>query len=176
VLKKIWKDSVVSNVLGGVITAAILGVATYLAGLWPTIAAVASKTVSFVVASTPIPNWLLVPICLLAAFGTYALLVKLYPHRTEPDWHDYQKDTFFDIVWHWRYSTYDNSIMDLTPFCPCCGTQLLQVHKSSMPYHPYQTIYHCRRCDVPTEIGKNVNDVLTDVSLEIDRKRRQMSM
>jgi hypothetical protein len=176
VLKKIWKDSIVSNVLGGVITAAILGIATYLGGLWPTIATVASKIISLMAASTLVPNWLLVPLCLLAAYGVFILLAARYRRARGPNWRDYRQDTFSDIVWRWRYSTYDNSVRDLTAYCPRCDTQLLQAQKSSMPYHPSQTIYHCRRCNVRTEIRQNVNDVLTDVSLEIDRKRRQMSM
>jgi hypothetical protein len=157
-----------------VIVAVGAPIGTYLVGWWPSIAAITSKIASTVVASTLVPNWLLVPICLLAAFGIFVFLATLYPRREGPDWHDYQQDTFFDIRWRWRYSAYDNSIMNLTPFCPCCDTQLLQVHNSSMSYHPYRTVYHCRHCDSPIEISKGVNDILTDVSLEIERKLREM--
>jgi hypothetical protein len=169
VLNKIWADPVWSKVIanaiwanGAVVVAAIVA---YFAGWWPSIAAIASKIISLAVASTLVPNWLLVPVCLLALFGIYVFFVMLCPRPTGPNWRDYRQDTFFDIAWRWRYSTYDNSIMNLASFGLSCDTQLLQVHKSSMPYQPYQTIYHCRRCDSRIEISKNVNDVLTDVSL-----------
>jgi hypothetical protein len=70
-LKKIWTDPVWSKVIangiwaaGAVIVAAIVA---YVVGWGHSIAAAVSKIISLVAASTLIPNWLLVPTCLLAA-------------------------------------------------------------------------------------------------------------
>jgi hypothetical protein len=77
------------------------------------------------------------------------------------------------MMLRWHYNAYNNAIVDLMPFRPRCDTQLLEVHNSSMRYHPYQTVYHCHFCGSRTEISKNVNDILTDVSLQIERNVRQ---
>jgi hypothetical protein len=174
VLKKIWADPVWSKVIATLILAAGGGIAAYFVGWWPGIAAIVSKIISLVVASTLVSNWLLVPVCLMALFGVTIFFVRLYHHPARPDWRNYREDTFFDMVWRWRYNAYNNAIMDLTSFCPRCDTQLLQVHNSSMPYHPYRTVYHCRFCDSQTEISKNVNDILTTISLQIERNVRQI--
>jgi hypothetical protein len=180
VLKKIWADPVWSKVIANAIWAALIVIAAalvaYFVGWWPSIASIASKIISLVMASTPVPNWLLVPVCLMALFGGYVLFVMLRPYRTEQDWRHYQEDTFFDVVWRWSYNLYNRDITDLTPFCQRCDTQLLPRYNTSMPYyHPYQTIYHCCRCDSHIEIRKNQQELLTDVSLEIQRKLRQMT-
>ena len=78
-LKKIWRDSVFSEVIAGAILAIGALFYTYFSGWWPSIAALASKSISLVLASTLVPNWLLVPICLLAALGMFTCFVRLSP-------------------------------------------------------------------------------------------------
>ncbi len=122
VLKKIWADPVWSKVIATAILTVAATVTTYLVGWWPNIATNASKIGFLAAASTPVPNWLLVPICLLAAFGVFVPLAILYRHIAGPDWHDYQQDTFFGIVWRWRYAR--DTIITPVAFCPRCDTQM----------------------------------------------------
>jgi hypothetical protein len=97
VLKKI--RAVLADVsirtISGVIAGAILagGVGTYLTGLWPTIADIASKIGSLVVASTIVPNWLLTPISLLAASGVFILSKASYRHIAGQYRHNTQHNT-----------------------------------------------------------------------------------
>ena len=187
VLRKIWKDSVVSNVLGGLITAAILGagaVVAYLVGLWPSIASIASKIISLMVAWTLVPNWLLVPICLLAAFGAFIPLAALYRHISGPDWQDYRQDSFFGIVWRWHYKTIHNrvrdlavnyGVRDLAPFCPRCDTQMERgVAPGDNTHRPTRAVYHCLDCDNSVPVNESPDTVHKKIILQIDRKCRQM--
>jgi hypothetical protein len=187
VLKKMWADvwvKVISGVIASVILAVGGGVVAYFIGWWPNIAAIASKIVSLVVASTLVPNWLLVPICLLAAFGAFIPLAALYRHIAGPDWYDYRQDSFFGIVWRWNYKTIRNrvrdltvnySIRDLTPFCPRCDTQMERgVASGDNPYHPTKTLFHCLDCDNSVPVNKSPDTVHRKILLQIDRKCRQM--
>jgi hypothetical protein len=172
-VKKIWADSVWSKVIAGVILATGSAVAAYSVGWWPSIAAITSKIISLVVASTPVRNWLLAPICLLALFGIYLLLAMLYPHRTGPDWHDYREDTFFDLVWRWRYDR-TGSITGLAPFCSRCDTQMLPgPAPGDNRYLPSRTGYRCGHCGNLVSTNGTHMDVEMRAYLEIDRNRRQ---
>jgi hypothetical protein len=94
VLKKIWVDPVWSKVIANGIWAAggiiLVAVVTYVVGWWPDIATLFSETISLAGASTTVPNWLLMLICVLAAFGLFVSLAALYRHITGPSLRDYE--------------------------------------------------------------------------------------
>jgi hypothetical protein len=178
VLKKIWADAVGSKLIanaiwyGGVYVAPLI-VATM--GWQPNITTITSGIGSFAGALTLVPNWLLVPICLVAVFGTFMLFKGVYHHIAGPDWHDYQRDTFYDVVWRWGYSSPDNKIQDLTPFCPDCDTQLNRaVEFGDNPDYSDEIFYVCSHCGNTIYVHDNYIAVLEKVSFQIERKCRQM--
>jgi hypothetical protein len=179
VLKRIWRDSVWSEVIAAAIVAMGAFFYTYFVGWWPYFvewwayrATIASEVGSIAVSLTPVPNWLLVPICLSAAFGVFVLLAVLYRGITGPDWHDYRQDTFFGIVWRWDYAR-DNIIPPIA-FCPSCDTQMSPGPDPRNPHHPNRIVYHCGHCDNRITINDSHINTLNKVVLQIDRKIRQM--
>jgi hypothetical protein len=99
-LKRIWVDPVWSKVIanavwyaGGAVATTIVAAVVYFGGWWGYIIAITSKIISLAVASTLVPNWLLVPICLLAAYGLFILPKALHRHIAGQDWHDHQHNT-----------------------------------------------------------------------------------
>jgi hypothetical protein len=98
VLKKIWSDPVWSKVIANAIWYALVAVApvavaavvVYFGGWWPSMAAIASRIISQVVASTPVPNWLFTPICLLAIIGVIFLVMPFVRRIAWQDWREYR--------------------------------------------------------------------------------------
>jgi hypothetical protein len=169
-LKKIWADvwgRVITAVIGAMVTAG----GAYFAGWWPSITTAVSKIVPLVVASTLIPNWLLVPIFLLAAFGVFRLFKDLYS-RIAPDWYDYRQETFFDIVWRWGYDR--GNITVPAPFCPSCDTRMRPgPAPGENPHHPKRTVYHCGNCDNRVTINDSPTNTLEKIVLQIERECRK---
>jgi hypothetical protein len=186
VLKKVWVDPVWSKVIANaiwyagaaVVTAVVTAVVVYFGGWWPYIAewrshlaTIASEIGLIVAASTIVPNWLFIPICLLAAFGVVRLGKALY-RRIKPDWHDYRQDTFFGIVWRWGYDC-GNHITTPIAYCPMCDTQVRPGPDPRHP-HPNRFVYHCGHWDNQVPINDSHTNTLDKIVLQIDRKIRQM--
>jgi hypothetical protein len=186
VLKKVGVDPVWSKVIANaiwyagaaVVTAVVTAVIVYFGGWWPYIAewrshlaTIASEIGLIVADSTIVPNWLFIPICLLAAIGAVHLGKALY-RGVKPDWRDYRQDTFFGIVWRWGYE--GGNLLIPIPFCPHCDTQMDQGRDSHYTPQRNRTVYHCSHCDNRIPVNHSHDAILKKVILQIGRKIRQM--
>lgn len=146
-LKKLWNDPVWSKVIAGVILAIGATFATFFFDWSSMIGKFVAQCYAFIVATTPIPNWVLLLIAILALptvifFGA-VVWQKAFPSRsTASSWKNYTTDFFFGLRWRWRYRG-EGLIYDMHTFCRHCDFQVYAQDVSS-----YRVIDHLAfRCD-----------------------------
>ena len=146
-IKGAWKDPVWSKVIATAIISAIASVATYIFGVWPAFGSALSQALSFMIASTPTPNWLLGLMAIPCILLIFAVLVELKGKllATEPNktWESYTKDNFWGLLWSWHYT--GNQIDNLHSLCPRCEYQILPRDESSYSAVPRYD-YSCEDC------------------------------
>ncbi|MDX1505144.1 MAG: hypothetical protein R3221_05475, partial [Spongiibacter sp.] len=129
------------------ILAVIASIGTYIFGVWPAIGSRLSQALSFTIASTPTPNWLLglmiIPCILLIFSMLVAIKDKLSESESTKTWKSYNKDNFFGLLWSWRYT--GNQIDNLHSLCPRCEYQILPSDASSFSAVPRYD-YSCEDC------------------------------
>ena len=133
-LKSIWKDPVWGAVIATGIATAIGAISTYSLGFWPSISTAATSAWQFLLASTPVSNWVLVMLALpviLVLFLIAVVIRELWSDSsmTKPTWSAYTTDTFFSLRWRWRYV--DGSVDRLNTFCPHCDYQVFPQRASA---------------------------------------------
>jgi hypothetical protein len=172
--RRIWADPVWSKVISAVILAAFPAAAAY--NWWAEVVAAIAIAARFLLAATPVPNWLLgiVGLCVIVVvsiiiFGLYAWL---HP-RVVPSWRSYREDVFLGLKWRWRYDD-DGRIYRLLPFCPSCDFQIVPHDASDAG--GLRIRFLCDGCARP-EITVNgaLAEILDRVARHIERKIRAES-
>ena len=130
-LKRIWKDPVWASV----IATGIGGLASYLAGWWPSIVQAMKEVWTFLGAASLISHWIVAVLALLALptliVGFMLAWQVLWPTPvSKPDWYGYTEDNFFGLRWRWRYFD-DGNIRDIHTFCPRCDFQVFPQNASA---------------------------------------------
>ena len=128
-LKKLWNDSVWSNVIAGTILAvgALLG--AYFLDWWPTIGRFTKDAYNFSLSPTSLSNWIIGVLGLLAAPTIIVLLAMIWQTifpssaTTATDWRNYTTDKFSGLRWRWRYRE-NGQIYSVYTFCPHCDFQV----------------------------------------------------
>lgn len=93
--KKLWHDPVWSKVIAGVILAVGATVVTYFLNWWPVISEFVSRCITFALASTSTPNWLLFVLVLLVLpvvflFGVLIWEKIFLSQSSPPSWRTYE--------------------------------------------------------------------------------------
>jgi hypothetical protein len=101
-LKKIWNDPVVSNVIAATIVAVGAIFVTYILDWWPIIGHMARESYNFLLASTPVQNWVFGIVGLLTLPTIFFVFVviwdKIFLSQSKiPDWQSYTIDQFFGL-------------------------------------------------------------------------------
>jgi len=88
---------------------------------------------TWLIGVTPVYRWwygaLLISFAATALFVTY-ILIEQHLSSTFISPLKYTQDTFYGVVWRWRnrkykwHGSYENDIVDLSPFCPICDRGL----------------------------------------------------
>lgn len=166
---KAQKHPIWAEVIAGLILAAILAVVAWTSGLkWLRLRLVGETAVTPV----HVPAILLVAITILASFTLVGWGRWLRPRaQPEPSPADYTCDTFFGLVWRWRWC--GREIDELTAYCPTCD-RILQVGQR----HAYGEIkavqYRCGPCGASKgqQFAGDINVVQNMVITEIELKSR----
>lgn len=144
-LKKIWGDPVWSKV----IAAAILGTAAiataYLKGWRPSFTTLVRDAISFALAKSPVPNWLLA-LFILCSLGLLFLFgIAFWPSSGKAPFRvSFREGNFFHIRWRWSYGP-DGDIDRLSAFCPVCDLQIHPQYVNSYR-EPDRVEYRCEDC------------------------------
>lgn len=169
-------DSIRINVIGGVLTAFILGIGgaiwAFTPNAWAWIIHVISKSIDHLATPTSTPTWWLyvLYLALLAWIVVAALVIYASIANKEPRFTDYRKDFFFGAIWRWQYTS-SGLPTDTWAFCPICDTVLVYSHKRD--YGEFFTSLTCETCNhqVLTNRGDK-DDLVAKVERQIDRKIR----
>jgi hypothetical protein len=147
-LKAIWNDPVWSKVISAGILALIALGGTYFLNWWPAIGSSFSAGLTYVLARSSFPNWLLgllgllaVPTVLLA--GVLAWQVFFPPQSKQP-WIAYTSDIFYNLRWRWHYNR-DASMSRLITFCPHCDFQVFPANASGYAFID-RIFFRCESC------------------------------
>jgi hypothetical protein len=144
-LRKLWHGLVWSAVIGP----GLFGAAAYSWDWWwPTVSRSAPEVYDVLVQRTSVPNWLLGLLMVMALFFTAMVVGAVLPRR--PRWRSYTEDTFFGLVWRWRYSIVvgEGLPVDLTAFCPRCDFEVR--HEPASGDRAVEGIaYRCDGCSLP---------------------------
>jgi hypothetical protein len=148
-LKKLWHDPVWSKVIAGVILAIGALFGTYFLDWWPAIGHFTTKSYKYALSSTPIPNWAIGILVLLALPTIFFVLVMVWQRMSPsspntPDWRNYTTDKFFGLRWQWRYYS-DGTIHDMFTFCPQCDYQVIPINASAFAVLD-RIVFHCESC------------------------------
>ncbi len=169
-------DSIKTNVIGGVLTAAVLGIAgavwAFVPSAWKWFTDLLASVWAHLTSPATIPTWWLY---ILYAVGAGVLLVvalivrESFKKTTGPTFTDYKEDRFLGAVWRWRYA--GGSPTGAWAFCPACDTMLVYGHKHG--FGEVTTVLHCETCkrDVLTEQGDK-DYLVNKVYRQIDRNLR----
>jgi hypothetical protein len=167
--KEHWKVTVVggvaATVIGGLIVAGILGVR------WASVLGWADSAWQWVTASTTHPRWLF-GVLWLSLLAWVALLVVLAAAArsaaTQPAYFAYVQDTFFNVVWRWKWFKDGSGIHEIIPFCPKCDLQII-------PYTDGYSLYlSCGDCKEKfIEVRGNEPELRRQVELRVDRHVRR---
>jgi hypothetical protein len=121
---------------------------TYFLEWWTTILGSLTGASQLLGQHTTVPNWLLGLLVVIAVVFTVRVVGAVV--RRRPRWRSYTEDTFFGLVWRWRYSSAigDGIPVDLTSFCPHCDFQV--DHDPASGYPAVEgSAYHCEGCGRP---------------------------
>jgi hypothetical protein len=132
-------------VIAGVIFAVGAALTAFFFDWWPTIIGSVTAACHVLVQQTSVPNWLLGLLVVIAVVFTLRAVGAVI--RRRPNWRSYTEDTFFGLVWRWRYSIVigEGIPVDLTSFCPYCDFQVH--HEPASGHRAVEGIaYHCDGC------------------------------
>lgn len=122
---EVWKDPVWSKVIAVTIVAIAASVGSYFLNWWPFFATSLKRAVTFLVARTSAPNWLLLSGGTLIALTALSRGISVFNAEkkgAEPTWEDFTQGRFEGLLWYWEYL--DSTIISLTACCPKCKCQL----------------------------------------------------
>lgn len=147
-LKKIWNDPVWSKVISAAILGAVALASAYFLNWWPTIGTLLATGVTFISASSSIPNWLIGLLALLTIPTIFILAVFCWeavrPSKQVLGWEAYTSDVFFGLRWRWQYSR-TSQIHSLHCFCPHCDFQVFPLNVSSYAFQD-KILFRCDSC------------------------------
>ena len=168
-------SSIKTNVIAGLITAAIIGVIGFAPGLWAWVSAKFSSSWgtlwAHVTSSHEIPAWVLYLLALPTLLWLRQVALDVYKRLTsdEPRQSTYVQDRFFGVTWRWHYVSGHAS--GIWAFCSTCDTRL--VYSSSYEKLQPTVHLHCETCrhDLLRETGDK-DYLVAKAHRQIDRKLR----
>ena len=158
----------------GLIVGVILLVLGAVTRLVPATWAVVTKAVAWLARQLGVaiilPAWFVAIMALALCILLVRRVVAWWP-KGEPTWQEYTQDTFLGIVWRWEYSSVDDEIIALTPYCPEDDTELKgEFEPDAREPH---TRYRCDLCGAAAEFDYSAYQDPRDwVRRQIERKIR----
>ena len=174
--KQIWSDPVWSKVIASAILAGFAVTGTYLLHWWPAIGYALSRVSGFLVAKTPVWNWLLaLMISIIVVVMAIAVLAYRAAKQELPNpLLSYTSDEFLGVEWRWHYGPRWR-IEGIHSLCLRCGLQIFMADASAYDVFPRIVVY-CDECGQKTrEVDGNTHMVERRVIRLIQRNLRERS-
>ena len=161
--KKIWLTiilAIISTVIGGI----LLDLLTPLnipGIIWKAI----TWFMHFFLIKIHLPVWSIILLMLTIPF-LIGLFILLFRNNS---FENYLSDTFFEVLWEWRYTRGKIYNEKIIARCPKCKTILKMVSESEPPFG-YITNLVCNHCEFHKKFTFEPHELLDQVKKEIDRK------
>lgn len=165
-VKKIWTDQVGSKVIATAIVALLVAGATIFFDFWPTIKGFGTEAYNLALTPTPLPNWLIAILGLLAAIPILLLLAIIWEQAfssapNAEEWRNYSSDDFFGLRWRWHY--FNNAQPHtLCTFCPACDFQLYGKSRDSFTHGISSMEFNCDSCGKRFDVFEDSHGEMED--------------
>jgi hypothetical protein len=163
-------SSLSSQVIAGLIVAAVLGAISFVPVAFKWVVEVATDFWSHLLGTSEFPNWSLY---LLALMSIHTLMywVARVINPKGPNIAAYNHDTFLGLKWRWSYIS--GHPTNAWAFCPHCDTMLVYSEVGSFYDPNRKTVLACETCGRDTLHHKGDKDYLVQkIHRQIDRKIR----
>lgn len=162
-------SSITSQVIAGVVVAAIVGAVSFIPGVFKWLVEVASSIWSHIFGTSELPNWSLYLMALMSIHTLVYWIARITKPKG-PRVTEYNQDTFLGVTWRWSYISGRPS--NAWAFCPQCDTVLVYTESSRFDPHQ-QTVLTCETCNRDVLHHDGDKDYLVDkIHRQIDRKIR----
>jgi endogenous inhibitor of DNA gyrase (YacG/DUF329 family) len=162
-------SSITSQVIAGVVVAAIIGAVSFIPGVFKWLEEAASSIWSHLRGTSELSNWSLYLLALMS-IHTLVYWIARVTQPKGPNITEYNQDTFLGVTWRWSYIS--GHPVNAWAFCPHCDTVL--VYSEGSQFDPtQQTVLTCETCgrDVLRHDGSK-NYLVEKIHRQIDRKIR----
>ncbi|WP_310447197.1 hypothetical protein [Thiobacillus sp.] len=163
-------SSLSSQVIAGLIVAAVLGAISFVPGAFKWVSEVATNFWSHLRGTSEFPNWSLYLLALMSIHTLVYLAARVIKPKG-PNVATYNHDTFLDLKWRWSYIS--GLPANAWAFCPHCDTMLVYSEVGSRFDPDRKTVLTCETCNRDLLHHEGGKDYLVQkIHRQIDRKIR----
>ncbi len=136
-MRKLLNGNIRSQVIAGLIIAAILAIMGWLSGLWSAILLRLPALFQFIVSPVAIPWGVLILLSVIVTVAVVAVVRIFFVRYVVPPG-PYRADVFYKLTWRWDVNII-GQIVGPYPHCPRDDTELIE--------HPQDVmVLYCERC------------------------------
>lgn len=163
-------SSLTSQVVSGLLVAAVVGVLSFVPDAFKWVAAVVSGFWSHLLGISAFPNWSLYLLALMS-IHTLAYWIIRVTKPKGPSVTSYNHDDFLGLKWRWSYVS--GRPFGAWAFCPHCDTQLVYSNVGGMFDPDRKTVLTCETCSREMLHHDGDKDYLVEkIHRQVDRKIR----
>ncbi|MFZ3184747.1 MAG: hypothetical protein WA173_11470 [Pseudomonas sp.] len=163
-------SSILSQVIAGLIVAAIIGLIAFLPGAFKWLSSIVSGILSHLRSTSELPNWSLYLLLSISSHSFIKIILSLKQHKG-PSVTSYSKDFFLGVTWRWSYIS--GRPINAWAFCPHCDTVLVYSQVGSRFDPDKKVILSCETCNIDLLHHDGDKDYLVQkIHRQIDRKIR----
>jgi len=163
-------SSLSSQVIAGLIVAAVLAAVSFVPGTSKWAVEVATNFWNHLLGASALPNWSLY-LLVLMSINTIIYWAALAIKLKGPNISAYNHDTFLGLKWRWSYIS--GQPVKAWAFCPHCDTMLVYSMIGSFYEPDRKTVLTCETCSRDMLEHKGDKDYLVEkIHRQIDRKIR----
>lgn len=163
-------SSLPSQVIAGLIVAAVLGAISFVPGAFKWIAEVATDFWNHLRGTSEFPNWSLYLLALMSIHTILYWAARVMKPKG-PNVAAYNNDSFLGLKWRWSYIS--GHPANAWAFCPHCDTMLVYSEVGSLFDTDRKTVLTCETCNRDLLHHKGDKDYLVQkIHRQIDRKIR----
>ena len=163
-------SSLSSQVIAGLVVAAVLGAISFVPGALKWVADVATDFWSHLRGTSVFPNWSLYFLALMSIHTLVYWMARVVKPKG-PSVAAYNHDTFLGLKWRWSYIS--GCPANAWAFCPHCDTMLVYSEVGSRYDPDRKTVLTCETCNDDLLHHEGSRDYLVErIHRQIDRKIR----
>ncbi len=164
------KNSLISQVVSGLLVAAVIGVFSFVPDAFKYVVAVLSGLWIHLLDTSSFPNW---SVYLLVLMGIHTLVYWIIraTKSKKPNIKSYSHDSFLGVKWRWSYIS--GRPFGAWAYCPTCDTQLVYSNVGGMFDPEQKTVLTCETCSCDMLHHEGDKDYLVEkIHRQVERKIR----